>query len=104
MEPPTRTTVKRSASTDFDDTIESKKPKYANGTASPVDTMKLDDLDDEKDEKVTVSSTAANLYAALAADIIENDTDLLDEQIDMKEETLSEIKQEIKEEIKVPGK
>lgn len=84
--PPTR---KRSAN-EIDE-VEVKKSKYSNGTTSPdpavdsttvestLSSVKSEDLDDDKDgEKATVSSTAANLYAALAADIIEDETDLED--------------------------
>lgn len=88
--------------------VESKKPKYSNGTTSPdpavdsttvestLSSIKSEDLDDDKDgEKATVSSTAANLYAALAADIIEDETDLEDPMpIIPKEESLPMIKVE----------
>ena len=62
--------------------VDVKKPKYSNGTTSPnlpvdsttvestVSSMKSEDRDDDK---ATVSSTAANLYAALAADCIKDD-------------------------------
>ncbi|KAF3428967.1 hypothetical protein E2986_10961 [Frieseomelitta varia] len=77
--------IKRSAS-ELDE-IDVKKVKYSNGTMSPdlavdsttaestVSSIKSED-DDKDSEKVTVSSTAANLYAALAADCIEDETDL----------------------------
>ncbi|EZA60377.1 AT-rich interactive domain-containing protein [Ooceraea biroi] len=83
--------IKRSASES--DELEIKKPKYSNGTISPdpavdsttaestVSSIKSED-DDKDSEKVTVSSTAANLYAALAADCIEDETDL-DEQMNI---------------------
>ncbi|XP_044020286.1 uncharacterized protein LOC122860511 isoform X2 [Aphidius gifuensis] len=56
-----------------------KKVKYSNGTTSPnlQDTklnIKSEEIQD--DEKVTVSSTAANLYAALAADCIQDELDI----------------------------
>ncbi|XP_043267604.1 AT-rich interactive domain-containing protein 2 isoform X7 [Venturia canescens] len=69
------------------DEVDAKKPKYSNGTTSPdpaadsttiestVSSIKSEDPDDDK---ATVSSTAANLYAALAADCIEDETDLED--------------------------
>uniref|UniRef100_A0ABD2WG46 ARID domain-containing protein n=1 Tax=Trichogramma kaykai TaxID=54128 RepID=A0ABD2WG46_9HYME len=75
-----------------------KKSKYANGTSSPESTIKAEDAEEEK---VTVSSTAANLYAALAADIIEDEADLIEEPTtkpEIKPEIKTEIKQEIKEE------
>ncbi|XP_051155622.1 AT-rich interactive domain-containing protein 2 isoform X2 [Leptopilina boulardi] len=89
--------------------VELKKPKYSNGTTSPdpavdsttvestLSSIKSEDLDDDKDgEKATVSSTAANLYAALAADIIEDETDLEDPMpmITVKEEPMPIIKVE----------
>ncbi|XP_053594522.1 AT-rich interactive domain-containing protein 2 isoform X5 [Microplitis demolitor] len=75
--------IKRSASDADENSI--KKVKYSNGTStwpetdsatveSTVSSIKSED--DDKEEKLTVSSTAANLYAALAADIIEDETDL----------------------------
>ncbi|KOX76374.1 AT-rich interactive domain-containing protein 2 [Melipona quadrifasciata] len=83
--------IKRSAS-ELDE-IDVKKVKYSNGTMSPdlavdsttaestVSSIKSEEQDDDKDsEKVTVSSTAANLYAALAADCIEDETDLDENQ------------------------
>lgn len=90
--------IKRSASES--DELEIKKPKYSNGTISPdpavdsttaestVSSIKSED-DDKDSEKATVSSTAANLYAALAADCIEDETDL-DEQINVTKETMKE--------------
>ncbi|KAK9309939.1 hypothetical protein QLX08_000570 [Tetragonisca angustula] len=85
--------IKRSAS-ELDE-IDVKKVKYSNGTMSPdlavdsttaestVSSIKSEEQDDDKDsEKVTVSSTAANLYAALAADCIEDETDL-DENVNV---------------------
>ncbi|KAJ8668213.1 hypothetical protein QAD02_009876 [Eretmocerus hayati] len=86
--------IKRSASTS-DESVDSKKPKYANGTnssgpATPSPQVKPEETEDEKEEKVTVSSTAANLYAALAADII-SEEDLVD--------TMEDIKPVIKEEV-----
>ncbi|XP_076249375.1 brahma associated protein 170kD isoform X2 [Calliopsis andreniformis] len=79
--------IKRAASEP--DEIDAKKLKYSNGTMSPdpavdsttaestVSSIKSEEQDDDKDsEKATVSSTAANLYAALAADCIEDETDL----------------------------
>lgn len=78
--------IKRSAS-ESDELETIKKPKYSNGTMSPdpavdsttaestVSSIKSED-DDKDSEKATVSSTAANLYAALAADCIEDETDL----------------------------
>lgn len=97
--------IKRSSSV-ADDT-DSKKVKYSNGTTSPDPTVdaanaaesafssvKSEEQEDEKDsEKVTVSSTAANLYAALAADCIEDETDLED-PIPVKEETTVAVKDE----------
>ncbi|XP_020300898.1 AT-rich interactive domain-containing protein 2 isoform X8 [Pseudomyrmex gracilis] len=93
--------IKRSASES--DELEIKKPKYSNGTISPdpavdsttaestVSSIKSEEQDDDKDsEKATVSSSAANLYAALAADCIEDETDL--------EEPVSVNKDMIKEE------
>ena len=81
------------------DQVEVKKTKYSNGTTSPDPTinsttidstlsnLKSEDLDDDKDsEKATVSSTAANLYAALAADCIEDETDLEEPVLNSKEE------------------
>lgn len=55
-----------------------KQLKYSNGTTSPevestVSSLKSEDTDDDK---ATVSSTAANLYAALAADCIDDEADL----------------------------
>lgn len=92
--------IKRSGS-ELDE-LEIKKPKYSNGTISPdpavdsttaestVSSIKSEEQDDDKDsEKVTVSSTAANLYAALAADCIEDETDL-DEQVSVNKDTLKE--------------
>ncbi|XP_057341510.1 AT-rich interactive domain-containing protein 2 isoform X2 [Microplitis mediator] len=75
--------IKRSASDADENSV--KKVKYSNGTStwpetdsatveSTVSSIKSED--DDKEEKLTVSSTAANLYAALAADIIEDETDL----------------------------
>lgn len=97
--------IKRSASES--DELEIKKPKYSNGTMSPdpavdsttaestVSSIKSEEQDDDKDsEKVTVSSTAANLYAALAADCIEDETDL--------EEPVNVNKDTIKEEVAAP--
>ncbi|XP_019890083.1 AT-rich interactive domain-containing protein 2 isoform X4 [Ooceraea biroi] len=90
--------IKRSASES--DELEIKKPKYSNGTISPdpavdsttaestVSSIKSED-DDKDSEKVTVSSTAANLYAALAADCIEDETDL-DEQMNVNKDTIKE--------------
>ncbi|XP_012267900.2 AT-rich interactive domain-containing protein 2 isoform X3 [Athalia rosae] len=91
--------IKRSASEP--DEVESKKPKYSNGTRSPdptvdsttaestVSSLKSEEQDDDKDsEKATVSSTAANLYAALAADCIEDETDLDDQTTIVKEEPI----------------
>ncbi|XP_024940660.1 AT-rich interactive domain-containing protein 2 isoform X3 [Cephus cinctus] len=88
--------MKRTASES--DEVDAKKPKYSNGTTSPdpavdsttvestVSSLKSEDQDDDKDsEKATVSSTAANLYAALAADCIEDETDL-DEQVAVSKE------------------
>ncbi|XP_032671914.1 AT-rich interactive domain-containing protein 2 isoform X2 [Odontomachus brunneus] len=95
--------IKRSAS-ELDE-LEIKKPKYSNGTISPdpavdsttaestVSSIKSED-DDKDSEKATVSSTAANLYAALAADCIEDETDL--------EEQPSINKDVIKEEVAPP--
>jgi len=92
--------IKRSASES--DELEIKKPKYSNGTISPdpavdsttaestVSSIKSEEQDDDKDsEKATVSSTAANLYAALAADCIEDETDL-DEQMNVNKDTIKE--------------
>lgn len=93
--------IKRSAS-ELDE-VDVKKVKYSNGTMSPdlavdsttaestVSSIKSEEQDDDKDnEKVTVSSTAANLYAALAADCIEDETDL-DENVNVsvKEEPIT---------------
>ncbi|EFN85727.1 AT-rich interactive domain-containing protein 2, partial [Harpegnathos saltator] len=90
--------IKRSAS-ELDE-LEIKKPKYSNGTMSPdpavdsttaestVSSIKSED-DDKDSEKATVSSTAANLYAALAADCIEDETDL-EEQPNVNKDTLKE--------------
>lgn len=91
--------IKRSASEP--DEVETKKPKYSNGTRSPdpgvdsttvestVSSLKSEEQDDDKDsEKATVSSTAANLYAALAADCIEDETDLDEQSTNVKEETV----------------
>lgn len=67
------------------DEVDAKKPKYSNGTTSPdpaVDSTTVESTvsstksEDQDDDKATVSSTAANLYAALAADCIEDETDL----------------------------
>lgn len=67
------------------DEIDVKKAKYSNGTTSPdpaVDSTTIESTvssiksEDPDDDKATVSSTAANLYAALAADCIEDETDL----------------------------
>ncbi|XP_011297067.1 AT-rich interactive domain-containing protein 2 isoform X2 [Fopius arisanus] len=94
-------------STDSDD-LELKKPKYSNGTTSPeptdptaestvssIKSEKSEDQEDDKDsEQVKVSSTAANLYAALAADCIEDETDL-EEPVVVKEEPVAPL---IKEE------
>jgi len=92
--------IKRSASES--DELEIKKPKYSNGTISPdpavdsttaestVSSIKSEEQDDDKDsEKATVSSTAANLYAALAADCIEDETDL-DEQMNVNKDAIKE--------------
>ncbi|XP_033349461.1 AT-rich interactive domain-containing protein 2 isoform X2 [Bombus vosnesenskii] len=93
--------IKRSVS-ELDE-VDVKKVKYSNGTMSPdlavdsttaestVSSIKSEEQDDDKDnEKVTVSSTAANLYAALAADCIEDETDL-DENVNVsvKEEPIT---------------
>ncbi|XP_014475984.1 PREDICTED: AT-rich interactive domain-containing protein 2 isoform X3 [Dinoponera quadriceps] len=90
--------IKRSASDS--DELEIKKPKYSNGTMSPdpavdsttaestVSSIKSED-DDKDSEKATVSSTAANLYAALAADCIEDETDL-EEQPNVTKDTVKE--------------
>lgn len=88
--------MKRAASES--DEIDVKKVKYSNGTMSPdpavdsttaestVSSIKSEEQDDDKDsEKATVSSTAANLYAALAADCIEDETDL-DESVNVTKE------------------
>ncbi|XP_071867803.1 brahma associated protein 170kD isoform X2 [Bombus fervidus] len=121
--------IKRSAS-ELDE-VDVKKVKYSNGTMSPdlavdsttaestVSSIKSEEQDDDKDnEKVTVSSTAANLYAALAADCIEDETDLdenvnvsvkeepitVKESIAIKEEPVNTMKEEpiaIKEEPRV---
>ncbi|XP_063979250.1 AT-rich interactive domain-containing protein 2 isoform X2 [Diachasmimorpha longicaudata] len=90
-------------STDSDE-HESKKPKYSNGTTSPeptdttaestVSSIKSEDQEDDKDNEVKVSSTAANLYAALAADCIEDETDLEETPV-IKEEPIPPV---IKEE------
>lgn len=94
IEPPRR--IKRSTS-ELDE-LEIKKPKYSNGTMSPdpavdsttaestVSSIKSED-DDKDSEKATVSSTAANLYAALAADCIEDETDL-EEQPNINKDTM----------------
>jgi AT-rich interactive domain-containing protein 2 len=92
--------IKRSASES--DELEIKKPKYSNGTISPdpavdsttaestVSSIKSEEQDDDKDsEKATVSSTAANLYAALAADCIEDETDL-EEQMNVNKDAIKE--------------
>lgn len=92
--------IKRSASES--DELDIKKPKYSNGTMSPdpavdsttaestVSSIKSEEQDDDKDsEKATVSSTAANLYAALAADCIEDETDL-EEQVNVNKDTIKE--------------
>jgi len=92
--------IKRSASES--DELDIKKPKYSNGTMSPdpavdsttaestVSSIKSEEQDDDKDsEKATVSSTAANLYAALAADCIEDEIDLEDVKVTIKEEPLT---------------
>ncbi|XP_072746613.1 uncharacterized protein Bap170 isoform X2 [Anoplolepis gracilipes] len=92
--------IKRSASDS--DELDIKKPKYSNGTMSPdpavdsttaestVSSIKSEEQDDDKDsEKATVSSTAANLYAALAADCIEDETDL-EEQVNVNKDTIKE--------------
>ncbi|XP_029164513.1 LOW QUALITY PROTEIN: AT-rich interactive domain-containing protein 2 [Nylanderia fulva] len=92
--------IKRSASES--DELEIKKPKYSNGTMSPdpavdsttaestVSSIKSEEQDDDKDsEKATVSSTAANLYAALAADCIEDETDL-EEQVNVSKDAIKE--------------
>lgn len=92
--------IKRSASES--DELEIKKPKYSNGTISPdpavdsttaestVSSIKSEEQDDDKDsEKATVSSTAANLYAALAADCIEDETDL-EEHVSINKDTIKE--------------
>ena len=117
IEAPARMAVKRSGSSgnssETEETSDVKKPKYANGTTSPEPTtastetgIKTDEADDEKEEKVTVSSTAANLYAALAADIIEDETDLEEPPPAVKEESKPVLKEEIaiKDESQVPGK
>ncbi|XP_076646460.1 brahma associated protein 170kD isoform X1 [Halictus rubicundus] len=97
--------IKRAASES--DEVEVKKLKYSNGTMSPdlavdsttaestVSSIKSEEQDDDKDsEKATVSSTAANLYAALAADCMEDETDL-DENVNVtKEEPAPTIKEE----------
>ncbi|XP_014218963.1 AT-rich interactive domain-containing protein 2 isoform X2 [Copidosoma floridanum] len=100
--PQPRAGIKRSASIDEELAVEVKKPKYANGTTSPdpavVDSTTISSIkseEDEKEEKVTVSSTAANLYAALAADIIDDETDLEDPV------TVKDEKPVIKEEVQV---
>lgn len=97
--------IKRSLSENSE--VDSKKLKFSNGTSSPdfpiegatldssnnvkTETENVKDVkSEEEDEKVVVSSTAANLYAALAADIIEDETDLED----VKEE-IKPIKQEV---------
>ncbi|XP_015111590.1 AT-rich interactive domain-containing protein 2 isoform X5 [Diachasma alloeum] len=90
-------------STDSDE-LELKKPKYSNGTTSPeptdttaestVSSIKSEDQEDDKDNEVKVSSTAANLYAALAADCIEDETDLEEAPV-IKEEPMPPV---IKEE------
>lgn len=86
--------------------VDIKKLKYSNGTTSPdpavdsttvestLSSIKSEDLDDDKDsEKATVSSTAANLYAALAADCIEDETDLEEPVLNNKEEPPPMIKE-----------
>lgn len=90
--------IKRSASES--DELDIKKPKYSNGTMSPdpavdsttaestVSSIKSED-DDKDSEKATVSSTAANLYAALAADCIEDETDL-EEQVNINKDAIKE--------------
>lgn len=90
--------IKRSASES--DELDIKKPKYSNGTMSPdpavdsttaestVSSIKSED-DDKDSEKATVSSTAANLYAALAADCIEDEMDL-EEQVNVNKDTIKE--------------
>ncbi|XP_035738109.1 AT-rich interactive domain-containing protein 2-like isoform X3 [Vespa mandarinia] len=96
--------IKRAASES--DEIDAKKPKYSNGTTSPdpavdsttaestVSSIKSEEQEDDKDsEKATVSSTAANLYAALAADCIEDETDL-DEQVNINKEEPSPVVKE----------
>ncbi|KAK0096264.1 hypothetical protein PV326_005915, partial [Microctonus aethiopoides] len=96
--------IKRSLS-DSEENGPEKKPKYSNGTTSPeasidgttfesaLSSIKSEEPDEDKDgEKATVSSTAANLYAALAADCIEDDIDIVDEPI--KQECLPLIKEE----------
>ncbi|XP_023289924.1 AT-rich interactive domain-containing protein 2 [Orussus abietinus] len=107
IEPPSRG-IKRSGSET--EVLETKKPKYSNGTSSPdpamdpaavestLSSVKSEEQDDDKDgEKATVSSTAANLYAALAADCIEDETDF-EEQVGVKEEAVT-----VKEEPQVPA-
>ncbi|XP_008217124.1 AT-rich interactive domain-containing protein 2 isoform X3 [Nasonia vitripennis] len=112
IEAPARLGIKRSGSTltnEADESCDAKKPKYSNGTTSPdpavvdsttLSSIKSEEQDDEKEEKVTVSSTAANLYAALAADIIDDETDL--EEPSVKEEIKPVVKEEIKAEPSTP--
>lgn len=116
IEAPARLGIKRSTSTgtnEADESCDAKKPKYSNGTTSPdpavvdsttISSIKSEEQDDEKEEKVTVSSTAANLYAALAADIIDDETDLEEPAVAAKEETKPVVKEEIKVEPQTPGK
>lgn len=102
LEPPRG--MKRT-STDSDD-LDLKKPKYSNGTTSPepnfcttaestVSSIKSEDQEDEKDsDQAKVSSTAANLYAALAADCIEDEIDLDEVPVIKQEPMVPVIKEE----------
>lgn len=77
--------LKRNTS-DLSDEVDSKKTKYSNGTSTPepdptiatsesrASSVKSEEQD-EDGEKATVSSTAAKLYADLAADCIEDELD-----------------------------
>ncbi|XP_034948457.1 AT-rich interactive domain-containing protein 2 isoform X5 [Chelonus insularis] len=112
--------IKRSPSESEEPT---KKPKYSNGTTSPevsvdgatvestMSSLKSEpeDSEDKDNEKVTVSSTAANLYAALAADCIEDETDLdepiKEEPVVIKEEPrafINQIDSQIQQQVSAP--